>query len=253
MRRRALLAAGVGVVAMTLVGDITQLSEPITPTHTTDELQYPALASHRGGPVVNPEATVEAFRDIRDNYPGMLIEFDVHQLKDGVLVIWHDKEVDGTPVKELTTKQWKDVRVPRPSGGSVPAPFLDEVLREFGNTEATLVIELKPDEAMSAFVEALWPYRSNIVTQTFTAASTSILVRSGFKAMQLSSSYEPPIVEGAYAVGVNQKLITHENIAAVHDAGQYFWAWTVDDQNRMDELFDMGVDGVMSNDPRLTL
>lgn len=254
LTRRHILLSGLGGVVLILIGDVTQLSRPVKPIHTTDSLQYPALASHRGGPVVNPEATMEAFRDIRDNYPGMLIEFDVHRLSDGVLVVWHDKTVDGVPVKDMTTAQWRNVRVERPvGGGSVPAPFLNEVLTEFGNTDVTLVPELKADEALSTFIEALWPYRSNIITQTFTAASTSVLVRSGFKAMQLSSSWVPPIVPGAYAVGVKHTLITHDNIKSAHDAGQYFWAWTVDDQARMTELFNMGVDGVMSNDPRLTI
>ena len=252
VNRRTLLLSAVGVIGLSLVSDVSLLAKPPVPAHTTDDLQYPALASHRGGPIVNPEATMEAFRDIRDNYPGMLIEFDVHRLADGVLVVWHDKTVDGVPVKDMTTAQWRNVRVPRPvGGGSVPAPFLNEVLTEFGNTDVTLVPELKADEAISTFIEALWPYKSNIITQTFTAASTSVLVRSGFKAMQLSSSWVPPIVPGAYAVGVKHTLITPENIQNVHDAGQYFWAWTVDDQARMTDLFNMGVDGVMSNDPRL--
>ena len=253
VNRRTLLLSAVGVIGLSLVSDVSLLAKPSAPAHTTDDLQYPALASHRGGPIVNPEATMEAFRDIRDNYPGMLIEFDVHRLADGVLVVWHDKTVNGVPVKDMTTAQWRNVRVPRPvGGGSVPAPFLSEVLTEFGNTDVTLVPELKADDALSTFIEVLWPYRSNIITQTFTAASTSVLVRSGFKAMQLSSSWVPPIVPGAYAVGVKHTLITPDNIKSAHDAGQYFWAWTVDDQDRMNDLFNMGVDGVMSNDPRLT-
>ena len=242
-----------GLLVSLILASVLAVASPVRPVFTADDVIYPALASHRGGPVLNPEATMEAFRDIRDNYPGMLIEFDVHRLADGALVVWHDKTVDGVPVKDMTTAQWRNVRVPRPvGGGSVPAPFLNEVLTEFGNTDVTLVPELKDDEAISAFIAALWPYRSNIITQTFNAASTSVLVRSGFKAMQLSSSYVPPIVPGAYAVGVKHTLITHDNIKSAHDAGQYFWAWTVDDQDRMNDLFNMGVDGVMSNDPRLT-
>lgn len=253
LTRRHILLSGLGGVVLSLIGDVAQLSRPVEPAHSTDTLQYPALASHRGGPVVNPEATMKAFRDIRDTYPNMLIEMDVHQLKDGALVIWHDVDVDGVLVKNMTTAQWKKVTVPDPAGGSEPAPFLSEVLAEFGNTNTVLVIELKANEALSPFVEALWPYRSNIITQTFTAASTSVLVRSGFKAMQLSSSWVPPIVPGAYAVGVKHTLVTPENIQNVHNAGQYMWAWTVDEQARMTELFNMGVDGVMSNDPRLVI
>ena len=63
--------------------------------------------------------------------------------------------------------------------------------------------------------------------------------------------HSPPLVEVAYAVGVKESLMTHETIDRFRNAGQYFWAWTVDDQDRMTDLFNMGVDGVMSSDPRL--
>ena len=65
--------------------------------------------------------------------------------------------------------------------------------------------------------------------------------------------HSPPLVEVSYAVGVKESLMTHETIDRFRNAGQYFWAWTVDDQDRMTDLFNMGVDGVMSNDPRLTI
>lgn len=253
VNRRTVLLSAVGGVVLSLIGDVTQLSRPVEPAHSTDTLQYPALASHRGGPIVNPEATMKAFRDIRDNHPNMLIEMDVHQLKDGALVIWHDVDVDGVLVKNMTTAQWRKVTVPDPAGGTEPAPFLNEVLAEFGNTDVTLVIELKAEPALQDFIAALWPYRSNIITQTFNATLTSVLVRSGFKAMQLSSSWQPPIVPGAYAIGVKETLMTQETISRARDAGQHVWAWTVDEQARMDDLFNMGVDGVMSNDPRLVI
>lgn len=63
--------------------------------------------------------------------------------------------------------------------------------------------------------------------------------------------HSPPLVEVAYAVGVKESLMTRETIDRFRNAGQYFWAWTVDDQDRMTDLFNMGVDGVMSSDPRL--
>lgn len=251
--RRTLLLSALGVVSLSLVSDVSLLAQPSPPPHSADSLQYPALAAHRGGPAVNPEATVEAFRNIRDNHPGMLLEMDVHQLKDGALVLWHDVDVDGTPVANMTTKQWKKVTVPRPSGGTAPAPFLNEVLTEFGNTDITMFVELKAKPALHDFIATIWPYRSNIITQTFDAVLTSVLVRSGFQALQLSSSKQPPIVPGAYGIGVGHTALTLETIDRAHDAGQYVWAWTVNDQARITELFNMGVDGVMSDDPRLTI
>lgn len=252
MRKRVYLILAV-VAVTTILASVFTVATKGQRSGPVESLGYPALAAHRGGKLVNPESTMKAFRDIRDNHPDMLIEMDVHQLKTGELVIWHDKTANGSPIYELTAAQWRKVRVPDQDGGTQPAPFLNEVLDEFGHTDSVLVIELKAEQAINDFVEELWPYRDNVITQTFNADLTSRLVRSGFKAMQLSSSWQPPLVEGAYAVGVKESLMTDETIKRFQDAGQYVWAWTVDDQNRMSELFSMGVDGVMTNDPRLTV
>ena len=40
-------------------------------------------------------------------------------------------------------------------------------------------------------------------------------------------------------------------VKAVHDAGGELYSWTVDDAHTIIKLSDMGVDGIVSNDPRL--
>lgn len=251
MRKWFIVVAALAVIG--LLAGVLSVAIPKNEDTAITEVTYPSVAAHRGGKSVNPESSMKAFRDIRDHHPGMLIEMDVHQLKTGELVIWHDKTALGKPIYELTADQWKKVRIPDQTGGTQPAPYLHEVLDEFGNTDSVLVIELKAEQAINDFVESIWPYRDNVITQTFNAELTDRLVKSGLKAMQLSSSWQPPLVEDAYAVGVKESLMTDETIKRFHGAGQYVWAWTVDDQNRMDELINMGVDGVMTNDPRLTI
>jgi glycerophosphoryl diester phosphodiesterase len=53
------------------------------------------------------------------------------------------------------------------------------------------------------------------------------------------------------AVWVYEPLITPATVEAADDVGVELIAWTVDDVNRMRELIDMGVNGIVSNDPRL--
>jgi glycerophosphoryl diester phosphodiesterase len=40
-------------------------------------------------------------------------------------------------------------------------------------------------------------------------------------------------------------------VRAVHDAGGQLYVWTVDDAEHIARLSALGVDGVISNDPRL--
>lgn len=253
VNRRTVLLSAVGVVMLSVVSDVSLLAKPAEPFHTVDELSYPAMAAHRGGPIVNPESTMPAFRNIVANHPGMLLEMDVHRLATGELVIWHDVDVDGTLISTMTGAQWRNVTVPRPGGGTAPAAFLSEVLAEFGSTDVTMFVELKAVAARQDFIAAVWPHRSNIIVQNFNAEHASVFIRSGLQTLRLSSSYLPPIMDGGYGVGTRHDLIRPALIESVHAAGQKVWAWTVNTQTEIDALFDMGVDGVMTDDPRLTI
>jgi glycerophosphoryl diester phosphodiesterase len=53
------------------------------------------------------------------------------------------------------------------------------------------------------------------------------------------------------ALMVFHRLITPRAVRAIHDAGGEIYAWTVDDAARIAALEAMGVDGVITNDPRL--
>jgi glycerophosphoryl diester phosphodiesterase len=53
------------------------------------------------------------------------------------------------------------------------------------------------------------------------------------------------------AVWVYHPIITPKTVEVAHDIGVELMAWTVDDAGRMRELLAMGVDGIVSNDPRL--
>ncbi len=49
----------------------------------------------------------------------------------------------------------------------------------------------------------------------------------------------------------HQILVSPRLVYAVHDAGGQVYVWTVDDAARIAALESMGVDGVITNDPRL--
>lgn len=53
------------------------------------------------------------------------------------------------------------------------------------------------------------------------------------------------------AVMSHWRLVTPRFVRAVHDAGGELYVWTVDEQPRIAALQEMGVAGVITNDPRL--
>jgi glycerophosphoryl diester phosphodiesterase len=56
---------------------------------------------------------------------------------------------------------------------------------------------------------------------------------------------------GCEAVMVHQVLMSRRLVEAVHAAGGQVYVWTVDDADRIRRLETLGVDGVITNDPRL--
>jgi glycerophosphoryl diester phosphodiesterase len=56
---------------------------------------------------------------------------------------------------------------------------------------------------------------------------------------------------GAAAVWVYDPLVTARLVAATRRTGVELIAWTVDEPSRVEQLLELGVDGVCSNDPRI--
>ena len=50
---------------------------------------------------------------------------------------------------------------------------------------------------------------------------------------------------------VHRLLVSRLLVARVHEAGGQIYVWTVDDSGEIARLEALGVDGVITNDPRL--
>jgi glycerophosphoryl diester phosphodiesterase len=56
---------------------------------------------------------------------------------------------------------------------------------------------------------------------------------------------------GCEAIMAHRLLVSRRLVASVHAAGGELYVWTVDDAARIRAFERMGVDGVITNDPRL--
>jgi glycerophosphoryl diester phosphodiesterase len=56
---------------------------------------------------------------------------------------------------------------------------------------------------------------------------------------------------GCEAIMSHQVLVSRRLVRQVHDAGGQLYVWTVDDAPKIRALEALGVDGVITNDPRL--
>jgi len=228
----------------------------------------PLVIGHRGTSAREPENSLRAFaRAARDGADG--VELDVLCCKTGEVVVFHDDDLLRLAgrAERIDALPFAAVREVTLSGG-VGIPTLEEAFEACGS-ELLVNVELKTiglrDPAVPALVDRV----------------SAILDRTGVGRRVLVSSFSPlavwrwqrrrPDVQAAllfekeaaiplrrawplpflrpFAAHPDQRLCTPKLVARLHRAGYAVNAWTADDPVRLRELRDMGVDGVISNDP----
>jgi glycerophosphoryl diester phosphodiesterase len=209
-----------------------------------------------------PENTLPAFQravDLGYRY----LETDVHVTADGVVVAFHDDDLSrtcGRPglIHELP---WSEVATARVDGKE-PIPRLVDLLRTFPN--ARINIDCKTDGAVEALGDVLAEER--VLDRVCVAGFSDrrlIKLRRRFGPDLCTSAgpvelgvlkfvgIAPPGVLAAQ-VPIDLKgfpVVTSGFVRKCHLRGVEVHVWTVDDAAEMARLFDLGVDGIMTDHP----
>jgi glycerophosphoryl diester phosphodiesterase len=219
---------------------------------------------HKGADLVEPGNTRASFEAALEHGVDM-IEFDVLRLPDGRLVLAHDYEDAERP--SLMT--------------------MDEGLDLFA-TEAYAGVELDVDMKIPGYerevaegLQRRGLIGRSIVSTTYMSSIDKLGeldtgVRRGWSIPRAKRDYTrslfapavylyvlwwrwrlPPIVARFVREGRCEGLMVHFLLSSprfveqVQGAGGFVYVWTVDDPRRIRRLEALGVDGVITNDPRL--
>ena len=219
---------------------------------------------HKGAGHVAPGNTVESFQAALEAGVDM-IEFDVLPL-DGVLVLAHDPEEadERTP---LTLDQGLD----HFAGEAYAGVELDVDLKLPGY-EREVVEGLRARELDSrALISSTYPASLRLVGQIAPGlrrgwsvprarrdyTKSLLLAVPAYGALRWIRSGLPAKAARAIrrgeceAVMVHRLLVSRLLVARVREAGGQLYVWTVDDAAEIAELEQLGVDAVITNDPRL--
>lgn len=246
----------------------------------------PRIFGHRGAAGVAPENTLPSFAVAATLGAGYL-ELDVHATADGAIVVLHDADVDRTtnghgPIAELTWAHAAALdaghqftsdghRFPYRDQG-VRLPLLADVLREFPHHRLNIEIKQGEPPIVDAVLDEL--RRAGSLDRVLLAAehdaimgalrrATAGRVATGMCVGDIVdfigrltrdewSGYTapgnalqiPPAYDGI-------ELVTAASVAAAHRSGLEVHVWTINDSTEIERLFDLGVDGVMSDLPGL--
>ena len=240
---------------------------------------------HRGAAALAPENTLDSFRAAIA--VGVdLIEFDVLDLPKGPLILAHSDHLDevshGAASGSVRSRSLEALREIAPN-----LPTLDEALAFFVDEapaiglHVDLKLKTRLDELATAIQRHGLEERTVISgfhapsLQTVARAAPTVRVGITYPEDRLSISRKPylwPIVSlglasmrasvplrvprlarrvGATAVMLEHHLVTEASVTKSHAAGLPVLTWTVDEPEDLKRVVAAGVDGVITNDPRL--
>jgi glycerophosphoryl diester phosphodiesterase len=238
----------------------------------------PAIAAHRGGARLWPENSLTAFRGAL----GLgvdLVELDVHQTRDGEVVVLHDPTLERTttgqgPIRDLL---WADVaRAVVRGTADERVPRLGDVLALLRPTPVGLLLEIKNgpagarypglEERVLALVDAVgladrtrimafdWRVLERLRALSSTARLTGLLSQRGAdRAGGVEAAVPRLRALGANDLGMERTLLTPAVVRAAHDAGLSIGVWTVNEPDELARALAAGVDYVTTDQPDLAL
>ena len=230
--------------------------------HPFLEWDGPLAFAHRGGASDVPENTMPAFQYAVDaGY--RYVETDVQVTADGVLVAFHDDDLQRTCGRNGRISQlpWSEVRTAKVDGRA-PIPLLADLLGTWPDLRVN--IDCKSDSAVDALVATI--ARTNSLHRVCIGSFSDRRLARLRAALgpELCSSLGPWAVarlrfgvdrrtEGhAAQVPVRQGPLTvvdERFVARAHERGLQVHVWTIDDPDEMHRLLDLGVDGLMTDRP----
>ncbi len=228
------------------------------------------IVAHRGASATHHENTLEAFQAAADQGADG-IELDVRLSSDEVLVVYHDAHLkSGELIRDLTAAQLPDW-----------VPTLGEALDVAGDLWVNVEIKNVPDEpgydsehristAVAGLISARLammefddgdeaiPRQDRIMISSFNVDSVTSIRRldpSLPLALLVWGQADPASLvgraeaHGFEAIHPHDLLVDRNFVERAKAAGLQVNVWTVDDPARIVELADMGVDGIITNDP----
>lgn len=225
------------------------------------------ITAHRGASHLAPENTLVAFERAYESGADFA-ELDVHQTRDGEIILMHDSTLDRTTdgtgevwdytldeLKKLDAGSWFG----KPFSGE-RVPTLREVMRLVkGKLKLNIEIKISREEPGIAgnvvdIIRSEGFERECIVTSFDTETVREIKriapdIRAG---LIFGRDYPEDVFEGNWEIlSCNQSVINQGFISRARESGKEIHVWTVNDEDRMQSLIALGVDSIITNRPGL--
>ena len=246
----------------------------------------PIVVAHRGFSMYAPENTIPSFMWGKWAAADM-VELDFYTSKDGVLFCLHDGnlnrttdvkekfDIENTALGNLTSEQLRQLDAGKwkaPIYKGTPLPTLEEALtaiqadggitlveHKIGSAEQCAAVLKKLDCVNDLVVQSFnWNFLADmqkVLPEQITVALGPIGTRDGVKVPKEKLALEKEWVDSMLKLNVKgaawDSRVTKEGIEYAHEKGLKVFVYTIDNMQKAQELLDMGVDAIITNNPAL--
>lgn len=234
----------------------------------------PIPMAHRGfdpscSGVENSMAAFAAAVDLGYRY----VETDVHATRDGVLVAFHDETLDRVTDRQghLPEMAWREVSRAR-IAALEPIPLFEDLLGTW--PELRVNVDIKTPGAVLPLARAIERTRAHdrVCVASFSDRQRRAALMRLTRPVTTSASQSttaafraaaqlPPLVRATVAAramrGIDGlqipiamhgiEILTPTSLAAAQEIGKFVHAWTINDPLEMEQLLDLGVDGIVTD------
>lgn len=227
------------------------------------------LIAHRGASRLAPENTLAALQKAHQS-GARWIETDVQLTKDGVPVILHDSTLNRTTdawgrlcktmymdVRDLDVGSWF-----HPDYATERMPTLAEWLQNTQQCGLNIHLECKASrfqaskliEAVVDVIKAEWTGEQSIIYSSFCPRALRVLREKlpdagiGIAGNKWSRTLCCAAEKlGCVSVHLDYQKIKAAHVQAIHDKGLMVLVYTVNEHDEAERLFEMGVDGIFTD------
>ena len=273
----SLVAIVVGTIFLAVIAN------PI-PQHPFFNQESVLVMAHRGGRNLWPENTLYAFERSVDLGVDVL-EMDVHSTNDGAIIVMHDSSVDRTtngtgPIQDFTLADLQTLDAgyswTEDEGQTYPyrnqnilVPTLEKVFKSFPDVKMNIEIKQTQPSIVVPLCEIIRAYQmtEKVLIASFdmdtieefrntcrevaaTAGEDEVRMLYILSRVYLGRLYQPP----AEAVQVPEywgdiHVLTERFVKAAQNRNIEVHVWTINDEESMRLMLDIGVDGIITDNP----
>ncbi|MDR3623675.1 MAG: glycerophosphodiester phosphodiesterase family protein [Chlamydiales bacterium] len=230
-------------------------------------MNTPLLIAHRGASKEAPENTLVSIQKAL-SLGSDLIECDIHCSKDLIPVVIHDSTIKRTTnakkqaqVSSLSLKELKMLD----AGSWFSSDFKDEripTLEEVLELTTKLIIEVKiskPNDflILNPLLSLLKKHPGSLVG-SFSHEFLQEVKKTDPNICLVGIADTIPSLKKHLSLGIKiislkESLVTEKLVHSLKQSDIILFTWTVDDKSRFSTLASYGVDGIITNNPKLRL